>query len=80
MSSYMRLWERAATFLIKYLEKSEKPLGTITNIFPRLEFQTSSSKFNAPHLHNHLDIRKDDPMFSDKVLRLLPQLLHSLKI
>ena len=40
MSSYMRLWERAATFLIEYLEKSpEKPLSTITIIFPRLEFK-----------------------------------------
>ena len=49
MPLFMRLWERAATFLIKYFEVStDKPLGTITNIFPRFEFQTS--KGNAPHL------------------------------
>ena len=50
MPLYKRLWERAASFFIQYLEQSfEKPLGTVTNIFPRFEFQTS--KGNAPHLH-----------------------------
>ena len=81
MPLYMRLWERAATFFIKYLEKStEKPLGTIKNIFPRFEFQTS--KGNAPHLHVIIwtTESKNDPVIQKKIVGSFRQLLHELQM
>ena len=81
MPLYMRLWERAATFLMKYIELSaDKPLGTITNIFPRFEFQTS--KGNAPHLHIILctEEKKSDPLIRNKIAGSYRQLLHELGI
>ena len=81
MPLYMRLWERAVVFFIEYLEKStEKPLGTVTNIFPRFEFQTS--KGNAPHLHVIVWTAesKNDPVILNKVLGSFRQLLHQLNV
>ena len=79
MPLYMRLWERAATFLIKYIEVSDdKPLGTNTNIFPRFEFQTS--KGNAPHLHIIIwsKEKKNDHVIKNKIAGSYRQLLHEL--
>ena len=81
MPLYMRLWERAATFFIRYLERSkDKPLGTVKNIFPRFEFQTS--KGNAPHLHVIIWTYEDknNPTIRNKVVGSFRQLLHELKI
>ena len=81
MPLYMRLWERAATFMIRYIERSnDKPLGTITNIFPRFEFQTS--KGNAPHLHVIIWTleKKSDPIIKQKIVGSFRQLLHELKV
>ena len=81
MPLYMRLWERAASFFIQYLEQSfEKPLGTVTNIFPRFEFQTS--KGNAPHLHVIVWTAetKNDPFILNKASGSFRQLLHQLNL
>ena len=81
MPPYMRLWERAATFLIKYIEVSpEKPMGTIVNIFPRFEFQTS--KGNAPHLHIIIWTleKKTDPVIRNKIAGSYRQLLRDLNL
>ena len=58
----------------------DKALGSITNIFPRFEFQTS--KGNAPHLHILIWTveKKDDPVILEKVLGSMRQLSHELKI
>ena len=45
-----RAWYRSATALMEYLERSpDKPLGTVTKIWYRFEFQ--STKGNLPHIH-----------------------------
>ena len=76
----MRLWEQAATFIIRYIKKSkDKPLGTITDIFPRFEFHTSER--NAPHLHVIIwSSEKTDPIIKQKIVGSFRQLLHELKM
>ena len=45
-----RAWYRAAVALMDYIENSaEKPLGTVTKLWYRFEFQ--STKGNLPHIH-----------------------------
>ena len=62
---------KGCIFFIEYLEKSpDEPLGSITNIFPRFEFQTS--KGNAPHLHIIIWTveKRGDPVVLEKSLRI----------
>ena len=45
-----RAWYRAAEALMEWIEKSpDKPLGTVTKLWYRYEFQTT--KGNLPHIH-----------------------------
>ena len=45
-----RAWYRSAEALMEYIEKSpDKPLGTVTKLWYRYEFQ--STKGNLPHIH-----------------------------
>ena len=45
-----RAWHRSAMALMEYIEKSpDKPLGSVTKIWFRFEFQTT--KGNLPHIH-----------------------------
>ena len=45
-----RAWYRSAEALMEWIEKSpEKPLGTVTKLWYRYEFQ--STKGNLPHIH-----------------------------
>ena len=47
---FTRAWYRSANAIMEYIEKSpEKPLGTVTKLWYRFEFQ--STKGNLPHIH-----------------------------
>ncbi|KAF4753036.1 hypothetical protein FOZ62_011082, partial [Perkinsus olseni] len=46
----LRAWQRAGTHLMKYIETSpEQPLGPVTKLWWRWEFQTTRG--NLPHIH-----------------------------
>ena len=77
----MRMWYRVSSLFVEYLTKSsELPLGHITRIFPRYEFQTS--KGNAPHMHIVVwtEEKKDDPNLYRKISGSFARLLYELKV
>ena len=49
MTLYLRLWGRTTQFFIQYHEMTQKPSGSIKNLFARYDFQTT--KKNVRDLH-----------------------------
>ena len=79
MSLFVRMWERVSSIVMKYIEMSpEQPLGPVTRIWWRYEFQ--STQANLPHIHCLIwsNESKHDQQFQERVVARLAQLLSQL--
>ena len=80
MGLFVRMWERVSSIVMSYVEKSiERPLGQVSRIWWRYEFQTSQG--NLPHIHCLLWVNelKSSESFQNRVVLKKSQLLLSLE-
>ena len=80
MGLFVRMWERVSSIVMIYVEKSdERPLGQVSRIWWRYEFQTSQG--NLPHIHCLLWVNelKTSECFQNRVVLKKSQLLFSLE-
>ena len=80
MGLFVRMWERMSSVVMAYIENSsERPLGHVSIIWWRYEFQTSQG--NLHHIHCLLWVNelKSSESFQNRVVLKKSQLLFSLE-